>query len=134
MWRHEHITAYSCAQQIFSNYENNGNDAKACTYGEIDGMPIDSFLGEQRNSGKPRIMKSDDSKLEKEWKLVEYLSIDEMSMAGLTLLPKANRIICSAKHNDLCMIHRYTPTIHYRPKKTVNYLLRKKFNSMSHVL
>ncbi|CAF5029535.1 unnamed protein product, partial [Rotaria sp. Silwood1] len=32
--------------------------------------------------------------------LVEYLLIDEMSMVGLTLLAKLNRIICAAKHTD----------------------------------
>ncbi|CAF1593397.1 unnamed protein product, partial [Adineta steineri] len=37
------------------------------------GMTIHSFLGEQRNSGKPRTIKSGDSKLEKQWALVEYL-------------------------------------------------------------
>ena len=60
---------------------------------EIDGMTIHSFLGEQRHSGKPRTIKADDSKLEREWQLVEYLLIDEMSMVGLTLLAKLNRII-----------------------------------------
>ncbi|CAF3176783.1 unnamed protein product [Rotaria sp. Silwood2] len=67
---------------------------------EIDGMTIHSFLGEQRNSGKARTIKPGDSKLEKEWALVEYLLIDEMSMVGLTLLAKLNRIICAAKHTD----------------------------------
>ncbi|CAF4199129.1 unnamed protein product, partial [Rotaria sordida] len=46
---------------------------------EIDGMTIHSFLGEQRNSRKPRTIKPGDSKLEKEWRSVEYLLIDEMS-------------------------------------------------------
>ncbi|CAF1478153.1 unnamed protein product [Rotaria sp. Silwood1] len=67
---------------------------------EIGGMTIHSFLGEQRNSGKPRTIKPGDSKLEREWRLVEYLLIDEMSMVGLTLLAKLNRIICAAKHAD----------------------------------
>ncbi|CAF4334893.1 unnamed protein product, partial [Rotaria sp. Silwood2] len=67
---------------------------------EIDGMTIHSFLGERRNSGKARTIKPGDSKLEKEWALVEYLLIDEMSMVGLTLLAKLNRIICAAKHAD----------------------------------
>jgi ATP-dependent DNA helicase PIF1 len=67
---------------------------------EIDGMTIHSFLGEQRNSGKARTIKPGDSKLEKEWRLVEYLLIDEMSMVGLTLLAKLNRIISAAKHVD----------------------------------
>jgi hypothetical protein len=68
---------------------------------EIDGMTIHSFLAEQRNSGKPRTIKPGDSKLEKDWRSVEYLLIDEMSMVGLTLLAKLNRIVCSAKHVDL---------------------------------
>jgi ATP-dependent DNA helicase PIF1 len=67
---------------------------------EIDGMTIHSFLGEQRNSGKPRTIKPGDGKLEKEWRLIEYLLIDEMSMVGLTLLAELNRIICAAKHVD----------------------------------
>ena len=66
----------------------------------IGGMTIHSFLGEQRNSRTPRTIKTADSKLEKEWRLVEYLLIDEMSMVGLNLLAKLNRIICSAKHVD----------------------------------
>ncbi|CAF4795943.1 unnamed protein product [Rotaria socialis] len=67
---------------------------------EIGGMTIHSFLGEQRNSGKPRTIKAGDLKLEKEWILIEYLLIDEMSMVGLTLLVKLNRIISAAKHVD----------------------------------
>ncbi|CAF1228971.1 unnamed protein product [Rotaria sp. Silwood1] len=67
---------------------------------EIGGMTNHSFLDEQRNSGKSRAIKSGDSKLEKEWRLVEYLLIHEMSMVGLNLLAKLNRIICSAKHVD----------------------------------
>ncbi|CAF1687856.1 unnamed protein product, partial [Adineta ricciae] len=67
---------------------------------EIDGMTIHSFLGEQRNSRKPSTIKPGDSKLENEWGPVEYLLIDEMSMVGLTLLGKLNRIMCSAKHVD----------------------------------
>ncbi|CAF4616096.1 unnamed protein product [Rotaria socialis] len=67
---------------------------------EIGGMTIHSFLGEQRNSGKPRTIKAGDLKLEKEWRLIEYLLIDEMSMVGLTLLAKLRRIISAAKHVD----------------------------------
>ena len=67
---------------------------------EIDGMTIHSFLGEQRSSGKARTIKPGDSQLEKEWANIEYLLIDEMSMVGLTLLGKLNRIICAAKHTD----------------------------------
>ncbi|CAF4618591.1 unnamed protein product, partial [Rotaria sp. Silwood2] len=67
---------------------------------EIDDITIHSFLGEQRNPGKARTIKPGDLKLEKEWALVEYLLIDEISMVGLTLLAKLNRIICAAKHTD----------------------------------
>ena len=67
---------------------------------EIGGMTIHSFLGEQRNSRTPRTIKPGDSKLEKEWRMVEYLLIDEMSMVGLHLLAILNRIISSAKHID----------------------------------
>ena len=67
---------------------------------EIGGMTIHSFLGEQRNSGKPRPIRVGDLKIEKEWHLAEYLLIDEMSMVGLNLLAKLNRIICAAKHTD----------------------------------
>lgn len=67
---------------------------------EIGGMTIHSFLGGQRSSGKQRVIKAGDLKIEKEWQLVEYLLIDEMSMVGLTLLAKLNRIICAAKHAD----------------------------------
>ena len=63
-------------------------------------MTIYSFLGKQRSSSKLRTIKPGDSKLEKEWRFVEYLLIDEMSMVGLTLLAKLNRIICAAKHTD----------------------------------
>lgn len=66
----------------------------------IGGMTIHSFLGEQRNSGKSRTIKPGDSKLEREWHFVEYILIDEMSMVGLTLLAKLNRVICAAKHAD----------------------------------
>ncbi|CAF4014620.1 unnamed protein product [Adineta steineri] len=66
----------------------------------IGGMTIHSFLGEQRNSGKPRTIKPGDTKLEKQWGLVEYLLIDEMSMVGLTVLGKLNRILFAAKHAD----------------------------------
>ena len=51
---------------------------------EIDGMTIHSFLGEQRHSAKPRTIKPGDSKLEREWRRVEYLLIDEMSMVGVS--------------------------------------------------
>ena len=67
---------------------------------EIDGMTIHSFLGEQCKSGKPRTIKPGDSKLEKEWRVIEYLLVDEMSMIDLTLLAKLHRIMSAAKHVD----------------------------------
>ncbi|CAF1526110.1 unnamed protein product [Adineta ricciae] len=76
------------------------NVLSAATLQPVNGMTVHSFLGEQRNSGKPRAIKPDDSKLEKEWRPVEYFFIDEMSIVGLTLLAKLNRIIFSAKHVD----------------------------------
>jgi hypothetical protein len=38
--------------------------------------------------------------LENEWRLFEYLSIDEMSIVGLNLLAKLKQIICSGKYMD----------------------------------
>ena len=80
---------------------------------EIDGMRIYSFLGGQRHTGKPRTVRPGESKLEREWHLVEYLLIDEMSMVGLTLLAKLNRIIDAAKQVDpqvsLCDYLQYRP-------------------------
>lgn len=122
---------------------------------EIGGMTIHSFLGEQRNSRKPRTIKPGDSKLEKEWRLVEYLLIDEMSMVGLHLLAKLNRIICSAKHVDPQVpfggvsVIFFGDYLQYRPiydaplhtdfslpskKKQVNCSMKKKSNSALHVL
>ena len=98
-------------------------------------MTIRSFLGQQRQSEKPQAMKSGDSKLEREWELVDYRSIDEMSLVGLTLLAKPNRIICVTKYISLrvplggvnvflvtisniapCMMPHCTPIFHYPPK------------------
>ncbi|CAF2601241.1 unnamed protein product [Rotaria sp. Silwood2] len=67
---------------------------------EIDGMTTHSFLGEQCNCEKACTIKPGDSKLEKEWRPVEYLLINNMSMVGLALLAKLNQIICAAKYAD----------------------------------
>ena len=122
---------------------------------EIGGMTIHSFLGEQRNSRRPRIIKPVDTKLEKEWRLVEYLLIDEMSTVGLNLLSKLNRIICSAKHVDPQVpfggvnVIFFGDHLQYRPmydaplhtdfsvpskKIQSNYLMKKKSNNVLHVL
>ena len=116
---------------------------------EIDGITIYSFLGEPRHSGKPRTIQSGDSKLTREWHLVDYLLIDELSMVGLTLLAKLNRITCAAKHVDyqvpsgginviflvttcnidLCMMDHCTLIFQYTPKiNRVNYVPKKKLS------
>jgi ATP-dependent exoDNAse (exonuclease V) alpha subunit len=67
---------------------------------EIDGLTIHSFLGENRKISKkqPRTFRPGDTKLENEWRHVKYLIIDEMSMVGLSLLGRLNRVVKTAKH------------------------------------
>ena len=68
---------------------------------EIDGLTIHSFLGESRKVSKTkqrRTFRPGDTKLENEWRHVKYLIIDEMSMVGLSLLARLNRVIKTAKH------------------------------------
>lgn len=68
---------------------------------EIDGLTIHSFLGESRKNSKrkqTRTFRPGDMKLENEWRHVKYLIIDEMSMVGLSLLARLNRIVTTAKH------------------------------------
>ncbi|CAF5169611.1 unnamed protein product, partial [Rotaria magnacalcarata] len=68
---------------------------------EIDGLTIHSFLGESRKDSKKkqtRTFRPGDTKLENEWRHVKYLIIDEMSMVGLSLLARLNRIVKTAKH------------------------------------
>jgi hypothetical protein len=122
---------------------------------EIDGMTTHSFLGEQRNSGKPRTIKPGDAKLEKVWRLIEFLLMDEMSMVGLTLLSKLNRIICAAKHVDPQVpfggvnVIFFGDYLQYRPvydlplhsdfslpskRNRLSYPEKKKSNNVSHVL
>jgi hypothetical protein len=69
---------------------------------EIDGLTIHSFLGESRKSAKKQttFRRPGDAKLEKEWRHVSYLIIDEMSMVGLSLLARLNRIVITAKHTS----------------------------------
>ncbi|CAF5043370.1 unnamed protein product, partial [Rotaria magnacalcarata] len=70
---------------------------------EIDGLTIHSFLGESRKSSKKkqtRTFRPGDIKLENEWRHVKYLIIDEMSMVGLSLLARLNRIVKTAKHTN----------------------------------
>jgi hypothetical protein len=69
---------------------------------EIEGMTIHSFLGD----GQKRKIKSNvfnrpgQMKLENEWRLVEYIILDEMSMVGLSLLGRLNKLVVTAKHCD----------------------------------
>ena len=49
--------------------------ATGITAAEIDRMTIHSFLEERRNSGKPRTIEPGDVKLEKEWRLTDFLLI-----------------------------------------------------------
>ena len=68
---------------------------------EIDGLTIHSFLGESRKvpkKNRSRTFKPGDMKLETQWRDVEYLIIDEMSMVGLNLLARLNRVVKTAKH------------------------------------
>jgi ATP-dependent exoDNAse (exonuclease V) alpha subunit len=68
---------------------------------EIDGLTIHSFLGESRKNFKKkqsRTFRPGDLKLENEWRYVKYLIIDEMSMVGLSLLARLNRVVKTAKH------------------------------------
>lgn len=68
---------------------------------EIDGLTIHSFLGENRKAPRKqrlRNFKPADAKLEMQWRHVKYLIIDEMSMVGLHLLAKLDRVVKTAKH------------------------------------
>ena len=70
---------------------------------EIDGLTIHSFLGANRKTSRKtttETFRPGDIKLENEWRNVKYLIIDEMSMVGLNLLARLNRIVKAAKHNN----------------------------------
>jgi ATP-dependent exoDNAse (exonuclease V) alpha subunit len=69
---------------------------------QIDGMTIHSFLGESRNpKAKLKLQtRPGQTTLENNWRFVEYLIIDEMSMVGLSLLARLSKVIESAKHAD----------------------------------
>ena len=68
---------------------------------EIDGMTVHSFLGEGRNKKRSkRTNRAGQTKLENEWRFIEYLILDEMSMVGLSLLARLSNIIATAKHAD----------------------------------
>ena len=68
---------------------------------EIDGMTVHSFLGEGTNKKKSkRTNRAGQTKLENEWRFIEYVILDEMSMVGLSLLARLSNITTTAKHAD----------------------------------
>ena len=69
---------------------------------EIEGMTIHSFLGGWRNrKHKSNIMdRSGETKIENQWRFVEYIILDEMSMVGLSLLGRLNKLATTSKHCD----------------------------------
>ncbi|CAF1337157.1 unnamed protein product [Adineta steineri] len=69
---------------------------------EIEGMTIHSFLGEGRNRKKKskNMDRPGQTKLENAWRFVEYIILDEMSMVGLSLLSRLNKLVATAKHCD----------------------------------
>jgi hypothetical protein len=69
---------------------------------EIDGMTIHSFLGDGRNRrAKSKVEKRPaEMALENTWRYVEYVILDEMSMIGLSLLARLNKLVATAKHCD----------------------------------
>ncbi len=67
----------------------------------INGMTIHSFLkGGKKISKKKRVLSAGDSSIENEWRHVEYVFIDEMSMVGLRLLARFHEILTIAKSSD----------------------------------
>ena len=71
------------------------------TAAEIDGMTVHSFLGQERNKKKSkRTSRAGQTKLENEWRFMEYVILDEMFMVGLRLLAWLSNIITTAKHAD----------------------------------
>jgi hypothetical protein len=69
---------------------------------EIEGMTIHSFLGEGRNRKKKSktMNRPGQMTLENRWRFVEYIILDEMSMVGLSLLARLNKLVATAKHCD----------------------------------
>ncbi|CAF4227561.1 unnamed protein product [Adineta steineri] len=69
---------------------------------EIEGMTIHSFLGEGRNRKKKSkaMNRPGQITLENAWRFVEYIILDEMSMVGLSLLARLNKLVATAKHCD----------------------------------
>jgi hypothetical protein len=67
----------------------------------INGMTIHSFLKDRNKiSKKKRVLSAGDSSIENEWRHVEYVFIDEISMVGLRLLARFHEILTIAKSSD----------------------------------
>lgn len=69
---------------------------------EIDGMTVHSFLGDRRKRKTKLdvINRSSQMTTENTWRMVEYIILDEMSMVGLSLLARLNKLVAAAKHCD----------------------------------
>ena len=69
---------------------------------EIDGMTIHSFLGDgrKRKTKLNVLNRPGQMKMENDWRFVEYIILDEMSMVGLSLLGRLNKLVATAKHSD----------------------------------
>lgn len=69
---------------------------------EIEGMTIHSFLGAwgNRKNKSNTSNRPGETKIENEWRFVEYIILDEMSMIGLSLLGRLNKLVTTAKHCD----------------------------------
>jgi len=69
---------------------------------EIDGMTVHSFLGCARNRKAKSNLdnRPGQIKLENAWRSVEYIILDEISMVGLSLLGRLNKLVSTAKHAD----------------------------------
>lgn len=69
---------------------------------EIEGMTIHSFLGAWGNRKKKSNVSNrpGETKTENQWRFVEYIILDEMSMVGLSLLGRLNKLVTTAKHCD----------------------------------
>ena len=69
---------------------------------EIEGMTIHSFLGQGRNrkTKSTHTNRPGQMTLENTWRFVEYIILDEMSMVGLSLLARLNKLVATAKHCD----------------------------------
>ena len=64
-------------------------------------MTFHSFLGEGRPKRKSKVTNhAGQTRLENEWRFIEYFILDEMSMVGLSLLARLSNIIATAKHAD----------------------------------